>query len=151
MISSSRMTIMNALRWIIVLPVFVLVSFLAHIGFTYLGVPVYGFGVEESLQFLDGSNMGDHWVSGTIYVLFVRVGSMAAGTYAALKVAPSHNRQTAFALFFCAFSSLMLWGGIVISQQEILESFSFWYRSFIDTVAILGGVVAGISIHKEKA
>lgn len=132
---------MKVFRWILVLPTFLLVCFLVHIAASFLGAVVPGgLGIEEAFQFMDRTDMGEHWFSGTFYLVWVRVQSFAAGTYAALKIAPSHQRQAGKVIFGGTLIFLVFPAVLFLLQEGGMESFSFWYRSFIDTAAIMGGV-----------
>jgi hypothetical protein len=55
---------MNILRWVLVLPAFLVGAFVAYL-IAFVGAAIGGMGLKEASDFIAASDMQNYWVSGT--------------------------------------------------------------------------------------
>ena len=128
---------MKSLRWALIIPAALLISFVVHmIGTIAQGMAM---GFEEASSFWAASDMQGKWLSGTLMIAFVRFTSGAASTLAVVLLAPSHK-----ILAVRVWIAIIALGAVAAIVFAVLNGsvdhrVGFWYRSVLETIALIGG------------
>jgi len=140
---------MTALRWVAVLPAFLLTAFAVGCGIIFLVYATSSLAIfkwfmipaDEYIGFWRASDMNGSFLSGSIWLLMTYGLAFSVGISAAIRVAPDHPMQTAYVLTGIVAGVLLTSFALSLSQPL---SFSGWYRSLAEAACILIGCSAGL-------
>ena len=154
----------RTIRWILCLPVAVAAFVLTRIiYFTFfyviLAIPKL-FPIKFELASFDewisvirAHDMQGHYVNGTWWVFFLGFTSSLTAVMAAMLCAPSHRKIVAITVASLGTAVLVGAAVLVAVSPSVEQTFSFWYRNVVETVASLAGfgtaVFQAIKIEKE--
>lgn len=139
----------NILRWVAVLPVFLVTVFVVGCGMILLVYATSSLAIfkwfmipaDEFIGFWRASDMNGTFLSGSLWLLMTYGLAFFLGISAAISIAPDHPMQTAFVLTGIVAGVLLTSFALSLSQPI---SFSGWYRSLAEAACILIGCGVGI-------
>ena len=145
------------LRWLAVLPVFLLTAVTAGsliIFFLYVVASLalvkwFLPDAQQYLAFWRGSGMSGNFLDGTAWLFMTYAVAFGTAVTFAARIAPAHQLPTAWVL--SALSLLVLFVSFVLTLfQPESQSFSFWYRSLVEALSIAVGCAFGIwQLHSD--
>jgi len=141
-----------ALKWIFLLPLVLLASFLIHV-FVKISI---GFmhGFDEMTAFWAADDMAGMPIVGTYAIGLTFISAYLAPIFFAAKLAPSHKQLVVMLvasvefLILIVITAYLLW---FTFMNEISLDFGVWYRALLEGVSALIGVVVGYGISKQEA
>ncbi len=146
------------LRWVAVLPVFLLTAIVVGSGlilflFTVASLSLVTWflpNAQEYLAFWRGNDMGAHFLDGTAWLLLTYSVAFSTAMAVALRVAPSHHIATAWVISGSVLLILIASLVLTVVQPES-HTFSFWYRSIVEVLSITTGCGFGIWQARDNA
>jgi len=138
------------IRWIAVLPSFLLAGLLTHTiyNISWGQISDVGYDIEKY------GKLGGHWIEGPIFIYGISVAVIVVPAFTVVYVAPALKRTVLviIILFFClSLANLLITGYSIFDLGHSLwsENALTYYSSVIGTVAGIGMSIYGLSHLKD--